>query len=350
MMDTSAFRDLKFAGPISVEPQTKFKLLSAINANIILLLGLTGTGKSNFLEVLSGGAGLNISGDSLESVTQGITVYKVVNVRMKLFSEPIFILDCPGFCDDKTSEFKLVTMIQDWMHKTKIMGMISPEERVFSTILYFHRITDKRLASTQKKTLQLLGTLVGDPYFYETGLTVVTTMWDTLWRPTQIQEAEKRFTQLKESLNQIIGPTANQALRFTNTQSSALHIIDDASISCLPDNVWNNIRKHLRPAPFRAFYREILRSAPFADQLLQFLNDRIARLEQSIRILEDDIQRLDQEEHTDLCAREELVDMKKRAEEALGVVVQERLEFLALPESQPNVARRMLNYVQNKLS
>ncbi|PPQ76792.1 hypothetical protein CVT24_011335 [Panaeolus cyanescens] len=359
MDNTSNLGDLRITGPVSVEQQTA--PLPAIKPYCILLLGLTGTGKSNFndgltikqfIEVLSGGADLKISGNSLESVTQNITLYRLVNVEFSAFSRPIFLIDCPGFCDNKTSEFKLITMIQEWMHNVAIQGIL-PEARTISTILYFHRITDKRLSSTQRETLRLIGSLVGDPYHNQTRLAIVTTMWDTLWRPTQIEEAEIRFTQLKESIKQFLGPIADQALRFHNTQNSALHIINDADTMCLPPGVLAIVQRSLRESPLRTFSNQNLRNAPFADQLLKLLQDRISRLEQSIRILDDDIQQLEQDGESDPSSRDELRGMKSNAEEALRTVASEHASLVAVlqrePVTRPSIARRFLNYMQNNL-
>ncbi|PPR04338.1 hypothetical protein CVT24_013417 [Panaeolus cyanescens] len=346
-MDT--FRGLKLSGPISVE--RRVKPLPVLNSRIILLFGLTGAGKSNFLEVLSGNAELNISGNSLESVTEEITVYKLVNVKYKMFDEPIFLIDCPGFCDSKTSEFRIIKMIQDWIYATKSRGLLPPDHNI-SIIFYFHRITDKRLSASQKQTLQLIGSLVGDPYKMETQLAVVTTMWDTLWRPEQFRDAETRFSQLKECLKEFLGSTSEYAFRFDNTQLSALHIIDQARTIHLPDSLRANMRRSANTAPYRAFHEKKLGEAPFAPQLLQILNDRVARIEQSIRLLNDDIQKLEQDAEENMGARNELWGMKKSAEEALEVVLQERCEFLALSEQnqpRPNIARRMLDYIHERM-
>ncbi|PPQ86224.1 hypothetical protein CVT24_001150 [Panaeolus cyanescens] len=290
-MDASNSSCLTFTGPVSVKRQSDTSTLVTARACVILLLGLTGTGKSSFIEALSGGnADLKISGNTLESVTTDLTVYELVNAHFgsSKIIRPIFLIDCPGFCDDKTSEFKLVTMIQTWMKDLKRRGAIK-ENHIIETILYFHRITDKRLASTQKETLRLISSLVGDPYFYQTGLAVVTTMWDTLWSPAQVQEAEIRFTQLKENLKGLLGPSATQALRFDNTQNSALQIIDEADFMCRPATTWARAQRTLRSPPLAAFHNQKLRDAPFSAQLLHLIHERIARLEQKIRILDDDI-------------------------------------------------------------
>ncbi|PPR05676.1 hypothetical protein CVT24_002915 [Panaeolus cyanescens] len=74
---------------------------------IIRLLGATGTGKSSFIEALAGsGQNLGISGGTLESVTQDIEAFKVVNMIYGAW--PVFLVDSPGFLDNRMSEFAIV--------------------------------------------------------------------------------------------------------------------------------------------------------------------------------------------------------------------------------------------------
>ncbi|PPR07136.1 hypothetical protein CVT24_010471 [Panaeolus cyanescens] len=344
--------NLKFLGPISVERHVK-PLPVLMNSNYILLIGLTGAGKSNFLEALSGRKDLKISGDSLESVTQEVTVYKLVNVQFKVFGEPIFLIDCPGFCDTKTSEFKMIKLLQKWTHPLQGKHLGIQTSRTIDTIFYFHRITDKRLSSTQKDTLRLIKAMVGDQHRMETQLVVVTTMWDTLWRPDQIQEAEKRFAQLRESLNEILGTATEHTLRFENTQKSALRVIDQAEETSTPYGIRGNMRRGINSPPFRMFYREKMGKAPFAMQLLQFLNTRIGTLTETIRMLDNDIRGIELDDESNKSERDELVGMRKTAEEALRVVMDEQMELLALQEraqARPNFARRVIGYMHNKLS
>ncbi|PPR00310.1 hypothetical protein CVT24_004600 [Panaeolus cyanescens] len=349
------FRDLEFTGTVSMNRYIK-PLPSTFKSEVILLLGLTGTGKSNFLEALSGSSELKISGNSLESVTQDLTLYELVNVHYRSTGRKIFFIDCPGFCDDKTSEFKLIKMIQEWLNstsRTKSRDIFADsDDRKIDTILYFHRITDKRLPSTHKETLRLISSLVGDPYQNQTSLAVVTTMWDTLWRPTQLQEAEIRFAQLKENLKEFLGPIANEALRFHNTQNSAFHIIDDVDFMCTSSGTWAAVRRGMHRPPLLIFSDKKLRNAPFAEQLAQLIHDRIARLEQSIRILDDDILQLEQDENrdSDVGARNELLGMKTRAQGALHIAIREKADLLAIlePARRPSIRRRVLGYIHDK--
>src|SRR5436190_18841399 len=65
----------------------------------------------------------------------------------------------------------------------------------FNRILYFDRITDTRMAGTKGKVLDLFKMMTGP----KTGstITVVTTMWDQLWKEEQSVAAEQRFEEMR---------------------------------------------------------------------------------------------------------------------------------------------------------
>ncbi|PPQ73644.1 hypothetical protein CVT24_007630 [Panaeolus cyanescens] len=103
------------------DPPEGFEHVAQLRKNILRrLMGPTGAGKSSFIEALAGDNSLNISKDQLESCTQGIQAYRLVNIKYVLlrdkgFSGKICIVDTPGFSDTQKSELEIVDMINDWM-------------------------------------------------------------------------------------------------------------------------------------------------------------------------------------------------------------------------------------------
>lgn len=68
------------------------------------------------MECLAGHRDMNISGDSLESVTQEITTYKLTNViHEELITDNIYLIDCPGTSDNELSELAIVKALQTWV-------------------------------------------------------------------------------------------------------------------------------------------------------------------------------------------------------------------------------------------
>ncbi|PPQ81489.1 hypothetical protein CVT24_000695 [Panaeolus cyanescens] len=90
-------------------------------ANSCQLLGATGSGKSSFIEALAGkDHQLGISGSTLESVTQNVQTFKVVNMERKWQHGdvwPVFIVDTPGFLDSKMSEVQILNKVNQWIER-----------------------------------------------------------------------------------------------------------------------------------------------------------------------------------------------------------------------------------------
>ncbi|KAF9051591.1 hypothetical protein BJ165DRAFT_1401087 [Panaeolus papilionaceus] len=200
-------------GSISVQP---IKDIPANSYNI-LVMGMTGVGKSKFIESFSSKPLKNtISGDSLESVTQDLTAYKLVNVNLH-GGHPILLIDTPGFADPNLSEMTVVQQIQGWMRANKI--------DVINHILFLDRISDTRVAGNKGKVFDMFKELTGSGS--AENITILTTMWDLMqYTEKQKIQAEARFQQLKNEHWQEFIAEGARILKFTNTQSSALKALD----------------------------------------------------------------------------------------------------------------------------
>ncbi|PPR08204.1 hypothetical protein CVT24_001391 [Panaeolus cyanescens] len=174
-----------------------------------------GSGKSSFIEALAGsGQNLGISGSTLESVTKEVQAYRVVNLQRKWDDGdiwPIYLVDTPGFLDGKMSEAAVASKIQKWMDEN---GRIH-------SVFYFCRINDKRIPGTAHRLIDIVKILDLDNWTGE-ALTIVTTMWDILYRQTAKKHAEDCFSQLydKDKIKE-----RSQIVAFKNTQPSAMEIL-----------------------------------------------------------------------------------------------------------------------------
>ncbi|KAJ3567471.1 hypothetical protein NP233_g6348 [Leucocoprinus birnbaumii] len=133
---------------------------------IIAFMGPTGSGKSFFIDLLTGQPELR-AGHSLASVTAGIEA-----VRMPIPTIPgrdIVLVDTPGFDDTTRSDMEILTMISDWLKNTY------KQDVKLSGLIYLHRITDNRMAGSPHKNLRMFGELCGD--LMMTQVVLVTTMW-----------------------------------------------------------------------------------------------------------------------------------------------------------------------------
>ncbi|KAF9033865.1 hypothetical protein BJ165DRAFT_1598696 [Panaeolus papilionaceus] len=234
-MNTPEYANLKITGDISVESVTQ-KLPD--DAFVYTLLGPTGAGKSCLIQALAGGSqDLGISKNQLAGVTQTAAAYRLVNV---LFQDegrdiPIFLVDTPGFSDPKISHLGIFAA------KNKFQRKIKKETRV--KVLFLTPVTNTRVPGTKRRTIEML-TAMYEPSKYSFPLTIVTTMWNTLYTERSHQRAEENYAQLRDDIwkawlsilisritqltnfEQGFSDMGVTTVRFTNTRESALAILD----------------------------------------------------------------------------------------------------------------------------
>ncbi|PPQ63632.1 hypothetical protein CVT24_004385 [Panaeolus cyanescens] len=220
-MPKDNYKHIQVGGKITVRPWNLTEKPKFYATHITLVVGPTGAGKSSFIEALSGDKSLRISKNQLDGYTQSVTPYEVVNARYTYKS--ICLLDCPGFSDTNISEMEIMDMIKKWL---KTHGIDSVQ-----SILYFCPVTDMRLPGSKLRTIEMLKALVtgsgsknsSGEKSNEGGVTIVTTMWDTVWNLRMKERAEANFIQLRDSVWKVCACIT----RFLNTQDSALVILDD---------------------------------------------------------------------------------------------------------------------------
>ncbi|PPQ65031.1 hypothetical protein CVT24_008179 [Panaeolus cyanescens] len=214
------YDNLEVEGDISVVPASA-EDINLPQATIFVLMGPTGSGKSNFIEAIASKAPdgpLGIAKDSLESVTRGVSVYLIRNLR-DCSGAQLYLVDTPGLSDPNISELHILTQVQKWRDKCN--------ERVRIRLLYFHPITDIRLPSSRRKCMEIMKAFWGA---HNTPTVCwVTSMWDRL-RPDGgiMASAEERFQDLTNHWSDW-NAHGSQVVKFENTFESATLILDSIS-------------------------------------------------------------------------------------------------------------------------
>ncbi|KAJ3513215.1 hypothetical protein NLJ89_g3078 [Agrocybe chaxingu] len=175
---------------------------------IIAVMGPTGSGKSSFINTTTGyRQGV---GHTLESCTSDINVVKFS--CQPIFPNDIYFVDTPGFDDTNKSDTEIFKLISNWLNKTY-------ESHIkLSGLLYFHRISDNRMAGTPLKNLRMFEKLVGSKFH---NIILTTTMWDEVDEETgQMREDELRSIYWKTMIDRGSGTA-----RFLQTTQSAFQLL-----------------------------------------------------------------------------------------------------------------------------
>ncbi|KAF8131990.1 P-loop containing nucleoside triphosphate hydrolase protein [Boletus edulis] len=172
---------------------------------VILVMGPTGSGKSNFINKLTGNTERH-KASSLES--QDVTPYPISYQGLR-----VVLVDTPNF-DDTDSE--ILRVIAEWLIQKYSDGTLIK----IAGIIYAHRITDNRISDSAHRNLQMFGRLCGNVPLPRTRL--ITTMWDQ----AKDQAATlRRETQLKDDFWRALIQGGARAHKFHNTAESAQEIV-----------------------------------------------------------------------------------------------------------------------------
>lgn len=139
-------------------------------AGLIAVMGATGTGKSSFINAITGQKTSDV-GHSLESQTSTINEYD--------FQLPnglvVTLVDTPGFNDYTSdgggkSDLVILKEIGEFLKKKY------DEKRKFSGILYLHNICEPKIGSSLQRQMAMFKKLCGDDPLKN--VVVITTFWD----------------------------------------------------------------------------------------------------------------------------------------------------------------------------
>ncbi|KAH6874970.1 P-loop containing nucleoside triphosphate hydrolase protein [Thelonectria olida] len=189
---------------------------------VILVMGLTGVGKSSFIESLTDeDAGI---GHGLVSATTclGLHCYMIGSRR-------VFFVDTPGFDDTNRSDTQIFQDIAFFLSQTYKLGLR------LGGIIYLHRITDNRVSGSAMRSFNLVKKMCGPEA--AKFATLVTTTWDAV----QLESPKHDETAAREhelrTIDEYWGSMVNHGSpmqRWTGTRASALSIL--TTLLWLSDN------------------------------------------------------------------------------------------------------------------
>ncbi|KAL4065611.1 P-loop containing nucleoside triphosphate hydrolase protein [Scleroderma yunnanense] len=187
-------------------------LFNIDNPHRYRVMGYTGSGKSNFINKLTGGKDEN-GANRLASCTQGIREFTMT----KNGNRYVFV-DTPGFDGTCRSDRDILQTISDWLEK-RYRGRVK-----LSGIIYTHCITANRSTCSMYKSPQAFGRLCRGGAVERVQL--VTTMWDGVRNQSV---ASSRVSELEGSLWEPLVMAGARHKKFNNTPESAWNIICDVT-------------------------------------------------------------------------------------------------------------------------
>jgi len=256
---------------------------------IIAVMGPAGSGKSTFINIITGLETANVGHDL------GLCTKEVEKFRHSLpglaYGDLVFV-DTPGFDYMSKSDLEVLKMVDNWLKSTYGKDM------KLSGLLYFHRISDIRLAGTSLKYIGMFEELCGKKTLQNVILT--TTMWDDVDQETgESREGELRSSYWLPMLDR--DSTTN---RFRKTRESAFTVIDplietaNIRFSALLQQELTDMRRKLSSTS-RATGRELLSTMELLlrqrEDLLRRIRNEIKRRADNEMILEplqDEYQKL----------------------------------------------------------
>ncbi|KDR78020.1 hypothetical protein GALMADRAFT_244991 [Galerina marginata CBS 339.88] len=181
---------------------------------VIVIMGATGTGKSNLIDTLTGQSGKRV-GHGLRSCTTEVSAVRIKGHPQH--GSRIVLVDTPGFNDTNKTDLEVLEIISKWL-----VQLGAGDAGVFlSGILHLRRITDIRLTGRDDRTMAMFTELCGK----EAAKIVrfVTTMWDE-GESKEISEYREAHLKAKP-WSQMLLYGASTA-RFLNTPESAWEVIE----------------------------------------------------------------------------------------------------------------------------
>ncbi|KAF8811552.1 hypothetical protein BYT27DRAFT_7183813 [Phlegmacium glaucopus] len=233
--------------PVSTVTEDIKKTAKPLDTDIIIVfLGHPGSGKSNFVDILTDQPGRR-AGVGLQSCTAEVRAVKVSN--HPTYGDRLVLVDTPGFVttgSDK-SDVEILEMVTNWLRTSYEKPM------KLAGVVYMHQITGTTIAGSPHTGLHMFAELCGQQAMKK--VLLVTTMWDKVYSPALRDRREECFQHEKELLERywktMVDDGATTA-QSKNSPKSAWEIIDtflkrqeaDGAFNTTQPDLHSDLQKH----------------------------------------------------------------------------------------------------------
>ncbi|KAK7685303.1 hypothetical protein QCA50_011666 [Cerrena zonata] len=182
-----------------------------MSETIIAVMGATGTGKSTFINLVSG-ANFEV-GTGLLSCSKEVQSSQPFDVN----GRKVVMIDTPGFDDSTRSDTDILRTIATYLADTY------RSDRKLSGIIYMHRISDPRMSGISRRNFGMFRKLCGDNTL--SSVVLVTNMWSQV--SEDVGAARELQLQTDELLFKPVLDKGARMKRNYNTLDSARHILEE---------------------------------------------------------------------------------------------------------------------------
>lgn len=203
----------------------------------ILVMGLTGAGKSTFISVLTGNENIpiGVAGDldegklphvlwlaffplklTLASVTEEVQDYVLCYTHNNTLYE-IHLIDSPGFEDGTLVDTQVLSDIANYINTNYKL------KKRLAGVLYLHDITKAKVGGVGQRNLRMLEKMIGQEKY--SNCTLVTTKWGCTTNPQDEEERAETLRTDTKFFGEMLGNAQHARMARPKTRASALEII-----------------------------------------------------------------------------------------------------------------------------
>ncbi|KAF9554213.1 hypothetical protein CPC08DRAFT_727323 [Agrocybe pediades] len=205
--ETAEAREVQLTATMNIKKYTRLHM----DDIIIVVMGPTGSGKTNFIDVLSESHGARAR-EGLRSATSALHIVRL-HTDHPDFRDRVVLVDTPGFDDSSKTDYETLEIISKFLAKTYKTHIY------LSGLIYLHRIADTRIADVLRRNLHVFNQICGQNAMQN--VILVTTMWDEV----EFGVGKQREEEIDERFWGMMKSSGARYMRFQNTSPSAWDIV-----------------------------------------------------------------------------------------------------------------------------
>ncbi|KAK5107133.1 hypothetical protein LTR62_001691 [Meristemomyces frigidus] len=173
-------------------------------ASMILVMGVTGSGKSRFINTLVAGSVKEYPG-----LYSGTRQCEIIQANVG-YNTPVAIVDTPGLDDTTRSDEEVLAEITSFLTTQYQLGI------PLRGVIYLHRITDNKMQGSALRNFEMFQRICGEDAMGN--VVLATTMWDKL---TDRAEGLQRDEQLRRDFWSLMESRGSSLMTFDGSKEMA---------------------------------------------------------------------------------------------------------------------------------